>query len=114
MNKDEKEKMAFEFALSTTKQLMALATGIIAITVTFSEEFLQKMNGTSKVLAIIGWILFGISIICGQLTLHALTASLTSKNPSIKGDNVNSPASCQMIGFFLGIAVLIAFAIITM
>ncbi|KQT20825.1 hypothetical protein ASG31_16700 [Chryseobacterium sp. Leaf404] len=37
---NEQEKKAFDFAADTVKQLITLATGIIALTITFSKDIL--------------------------------------------------------------------------
>jgi hypothetical protein len=73
---DEQRKKAFDFAQSLTTQLITLATGVIAITLTFAKDFIGGATGSVKVLLAIGWLLFLLSIVAGLLTLSSLIASL--------------------------------------
>jgi len=57
------------------KQLITLSTGIIALTITFSKEFIAIENLTqpSKYLIGVSWMLFLISIVFGILALMAIS-----------------------------------------
>jgi hypothetical protein len=78
---------SFQFAQDTTKQLMTLSTGIIALTITFSRDVVKNpsVSGHSLLLWALGAFLF--STVCGVVTLMALTGNLVGaaddKEPSI-------------------------------
>lgn len=67
---------AFDFAADTTKQLITLATGIIALTITFSKDIIGASELSNSALIFWSWGLFIFSIFCGIWTLMALTGNL--------------------------------------
>jgi len=77
-NRDLKFK-AFDFASETTKQLITIATGIIALMVTFSKDVVGQSVASEKTLLLWTWGIFITSIIFGILTLMALTGTLQPK-----------------------------------
>lgn len=115
---DESLKKAFDFAADLAKQLITLATGIVTITITFSKDFLsQPPTPVEKTLAMFAWFAFLFSIVCGILTLMALTGTLdqrpgTACPISIQGSNVRIPARLQILSFLAGLILTIAFAAI--
>lgn len=72
---DEKKIKAFDFAADTTKQLISILTGIIALMVTFSKDIVGSSINSKGLLAWT-WSIFILSIIFGVLTLMALTGTL--------------------------------------
>ena len=112
---DERDKLAFEFARDTTTQLLTLATGVVALTITFAKDFVGGVSPCLKVLAVGCWVSFLISVLFGLLTLMALTGTLEpagGKHPvSIRGPNVTRPAGLQIAAFFLGLMLAVAFGL---
>jgi hypothetical protein len=94
---------SFDFAADVTKQLIALATGVVTVTLTFGEEVLDLTRYSGKVVLVVAWVFFLSSIICGVWTLLALTGSLAmrkgSEAPSIWGSNVTLPSKLQIATF---------------
>ncbi len=76
---EERRQRSFELAADGTKQLIALSTGIVAFTITFSADLLGSATPSWKVVAILSWILHLISTVFGLLTLFALTGQLEPK-----------------------------------
>jgi hypothetical protein len=118
---DENTKIAFDFARDTTKQLIALATGIIAFTITFSKDFIRPLDMADRILASLCWVMFLLSVLFGLWTLLALTGTLepqagreSTSTPSIRGSNVTLPSKFQVITFFVGLllTVLLGIAVI--
>ncbi len=99
-----------------SKQLITLATGIIAITITFAKDFLpQTATASTKQWAVYAWYAFLASVVCGIWTLMALTGTLDQKAAktcpiSIRGRNVVLPASLQILLFLVGMVLTIVFA----
>lgn len=85
----ENEKKAFDFAADTTKQLIGISTGIIALMVTFSKEIIGSSTASPKILLAWTWGIFIVSIIFGILTLMALTGTLQpiKKEPIQEGND---------------------------
>lgn len=116
MNISEREKLAFEYAKDTTKQLMTLATGFIALTVTFSKDYMSNVPEEVKWKATVFWVLLLISVLFGQFCLMSLTGILGSnKKPLPSLDIYNSSVKwtsfIQVVTFFLGLGVGIYIAI---
>lgn len=113
-NMDEKIKTAFEFARDTTNQLITLATGIIAIEITFAHDFVKSVAPEARRYALFSWLAFLLSVFFGVWTLLALTGTLEPKQPtvaiSIRGRNIRIPSALQIILFLIGLALTITFA----
>jgi hypothetical protein len=103
---DERTKKAFDFAADLAKQLITLATGMIALTISFQKEILGgHLNGGAKSLMKAAWGLYIFSLLCGIWMLMALTGTLEPKNaeethvPSIRGTNAVLPSILQILAF---------------
>jgi hypothetical protein len=119
MNLDEDKKKAFDFAGETTKQLITLSTGIVTITLTFAKDILKVEQSANKIVLMLSWVFFLISIIFGVWTLMALTGELEqigSKKhiPTIRGKNVTVPSALQILFFVIGIGLAVAYGIISL
>jgi len=122
---DEQIKQAFDFARDTTKQLITLSTGIIALTVTFSKDVFHNPSGLPLKLLVGSWFSFLISVCLGVWTLLALTGTLEpmpkspAQNgagpnpPSIRGSNVTIPSLLQIIAFLAGLALTVWFGVVS-
>src|SRR5947209_20194535 len=73
---EERIKKAFDFASDSTKQLITLSTGIVTLTITFGKDVFQNVPFYAKVLLVIAWVIYLLSIIFGILTLLSLTGTL--------------------------------------
>jgi hypothetical protein len=102
---DEQTKAAFASAADTSKQLITLATGVLALEITFAKDLIRELDVTARCLIGVSWILLLLSVGAGVWTLLALTGSLgqeTALTPkAISGSNVRIPAMLQIF-FFLG------------
>jgi|HubBroStandDraft_4_1064222.scaffolds.fasta_scaffold05277_6 hypothetical protein len=114
MNHEERLKKAFDFSADLTKQLIALATGIIALTITFSHEFLQAPQAAHRGFAMWGWYLLLASVVFGIMTLSALTGNLDAadktKPLTIYAPNVVACSVMQFATFGGGLLMTILFA----
>jgi hypothetical protein len=116
-------------AAETTKQIITLSTGVIALTVTFLEKILQPMAiaepRTVHWTMVAAWVLFGLAIVAGVGTLGAISGSLDAMDrkqnnlptSSIQdeaiatlasGNNVRIPARAMSLFFLAGMAFTIA------
>ena len=115
---DERQKLAFEYAQEVCKQLIGLSTGIIALTITFSKDFVGKVPQSDRWLAIGAWVGLLLSIICGIWTMLAITGTLEQSEEkvpiSIRGKNVTIPATLQVSLFLGGLLMTVLFGIIAL
>ena len=121
---------SFDFAESTSKQLITLSTAIVAFTITFGKDFFGGIDNEFALgVLITAWVLFVVSIICGVWTLMALTGSLDkainivkekegeqeSENEvvvSIYDSNIRWPEFLQILFFVLALSATIWYAIV--
>jgi len=114
---DEQRRKAFDFASEATKQLIALATGVIALTITFADDLLVGVPAGATKLLMGAWIVDLVSVACGVWTLLSLTGELEPKTqvagqtPSIRDANVTVPSILQIVCFVLASAMVVAFGI---
>lgn len=107
-------------AQETTKQIIALSTGVIALTITFLEKIVQPDASIPRSFPWTlkgGWICFGLAILFAMWTLMAITGTLNAldrkelklsldddqtraTNELAHGSNVRIP-SMLMLFFFL-------------
>ena len=112
---DEHTKAAFASAADTSKQLITLATGVLALEITFAKDVILKPDATAKCLIGVSWILLLLSVAAGVWTLLALTGSLGQGTPltpqAISGSNVRIPAMLQILLFLGGLLLTVWFGI---
>lgn len=125
------EKLSFEglkSAADTTKQIITLSTGVIALTVTFLEKIVQPATQGARLVPwtmFAAWIFFGLTIVVGVMVLGAVTGTLdaldrrqnelpvsTSQEEAIaslaNGKNIRIPARVMSFLFLIGMALTIA------
>jgi hypothetical protein len=107
---DSKESKGFDFATDTVKQLITLATGIIALTITFLHDILGVTGAKPPTVLVWSWAGYGASVLFGLLTMMGLTGELTADEPSITSWSVALPGMLQVLGFLAGTVLLILFA----
>ena len=110
---------AFDFAQDVTKQVLTLATAIIAVTITFFKDFAGHATYATKVVMGCSWIAYLVSVILGLWTLMALTGTLQPLRPvdarlSIQGSNVRLPAFLQLIFFLIALILSVCAGILTL
>lgn len=121
---DEQERLAFDFARDTTKQLITLSTAIITISVTFSKDIFGNPDLFTKGLLVAVLLVFLLSVVFGVWTLQALTGSLgaasgrtdkeqddTASAPSIYGSNITKPSFWQIFTFVAALGLTVCFGI---
>ena len=102
------DKKAFDFAQSVTQQILTLATGTTALTLTFFDQFAENPTTLAKIILIGSWAIMAISILAGVGTLMSLTGTLaSSSDPTIYSDNVKKMAMTQIITFVIGIVLTV-------
>jgi hypothetical protein len=78
---DEQVKLGFEFAKGLSEQLITISTGILALSITFTKDLVDRIPPRGTIFLGISWLLFVISIVCGLDHLSALTGQLAPRDP---------------------------------
>jgi hypothetical protein len=103
---------AFDFAQEATKQLIALATGIIALTITFLTDVVDTASAGITFLRA-AWVLYLVSVILGIFTLLSLAGNLErpgeGQTPSIYRGNVVTFSIGQIACFGAALAFTLVF-----
>lgn len=100
-------------AADTTKQIITLSTGIIALTVTFAKEF-KPANTDLTVPASLeyAWLFFGLCLLFGVWTLMAITGSLSQVDMDGQArdantSNIRIPSVLMILCFLVGVTLTI-------
>jgi len=102
----------FDYAIEVTKQLLTLASAVLALTLTVAKE---APNGR-RALMLAGWFAFLLSVMFGILSLYTLVKEFAPRNdgrdepPSIGSWRVRGPLLLQIVTFALGAVFVVAYA----
>ena len=111
----EESKKAFDFAADLTKQLITLATGIVAIMITFITN--DNYSNPNRWLLGFSWLIFGLSILAGIGALMTMTGTLQPKipnpqnEPSIYTGNIRFLSGVQITLFLVAIVLASVFGL---
>lgn len=122
------EPASTEVYRDLTKQLLTLASGILALTITFLEKVLTEVSGWGQVLLATSWGLYIVSILAGIGALMGIAGTLYCReNPddetrcqssgeplptTIYAGTVRWPGRIQVLGFLIATACLIGVGLI--
>jgi hypothetical protein len=110
---DKTVEKGFDFAQEATKQLIALATGVIALTITFLTDVTKTASAGSAGFLQAAWVFYLVSIVFGILTLLMLAGNLErpgeGKSPSIYRGNIVSCSIIQILTFCVAVALTLVF-----
>jgi hypothetical protein len=103
---------AFDYAQDVTKQLITLATGITALTVTFIHELVASASASAIHFVEAAWLCYVVSIAFGVITLLQLAGNLEKQaKPSIYRSGITLASLGQITLFVAGTACVIVFGI---
>ena len=108
---------SLDFAQDSVKQLIALPTAIVTITVTFATD-LVGVDGSLVILKW-AWVAFVVSVIGGVVSLLAMTGSLgraqrtdeSGGSPDIYSGTTRTGALVQVLAFVVAIGLVVWFGI---
>ncbi len=100
-------------ANTLTSQVITVAAGLIAFTVTFAEKFTPAGKAISLPFAMkVSWICFGLTVIVGFWTLMAIAGTLLEidrdgSESNSSRSNIQIPARIMFFLFLLGVISMI-------
>ncbi|MCW2605098.1 MAG: putative rane protein [Pseudonocardiales bacterium] len=101
-------KTQFEFARSVVQQIITLATGVIAVTVTFFDKFDKDPSPFAEIVMTWSWIILAAAILFGVLAMMALTGSLSKATPNgVYGASVTLFSGVQILLFVVGLGLTV-------
>jgi nitrate reductase NapE component len=117
---DQNTEKAFDFAQEAIKQLITLATGVLALTITFLKDVIKKAPAGSLPWLQAAWILYLVSITFGVFALLNLSGVLERPGedkssppnpltPSIYRSSIRMFAIVQIIAFLVAVGLTITF-----
>lgn len=111
---DSATTIAVNQVADLSRQLLTLATGIIAITISLGKDLFQSASPSALGLLRRGWLCMLTSILAGIWTLMALAGSIvaTTLDPKHKifELNVRIPSCIQILLFLYGSLLIIRYA----
>lgn len=111
MNQEEFILKGFDFTKELVIQLITLSTGILALSISFSEKLIKDYINNKQLMSLLkkAWICYLVSIICGIWTLMAISGTLISIKPHtcLINSNIVIPQSLQIITFLLSTVFII-------
>jgi hypothetical protein len=102
---------AFEFAADVAKQMITLSSAIIALTVTFTKDFVPNREFLARRTLFAAWISFFVCILTGIGVLLNLAGNLERRvdDLSIYNGGIVLFGFLQVISFLVGLGLVIAF-----
>jgi hypothetical protein len=102
---------SFDFAADAAKQLLTLSTVVIALTITFFEDFAGRDHPEAMGLMPWSWGFLIASMLAGMAHLSALTGELSGRpEPTIQRAPMMVTAGAQQVLFLVGIVVAVVAA----
>src|SRR4051794_34301224 len=99
---------AFDFAQGVVQQILTLATGITALTLTFFDQFARNPSDWAKAVLIGSWAVLALSILAGIAALATMTGTLQkSPTPNVYEKNIARMAATQIILFAVGVVLTV-------
>jgi hypothetical protein len=97
------DRKAFDFAQGVVQQILTLATGTTALTLTFFNQFAKNPSTAAKAVLIASWSVLALSILFGIAALMTMAGNLQqSDDPNIYNDNTKMMAGAQIVLFAVG------------
>ncbi|MDT8868277.1 hypothetical protein [Vibrio fluvialis] len=113
----EKKRYAVDMMVEATKQLIAISTAFILVTVSFIQFLIpdfKNISSCSMWLISITWAFLVFSILCGIISLGGIAYSAYEKNKyDLSNNSIKYPMCFQQLLFLLAVISFIFFAIST-
>jgi hypothetical protein len=125
---EERTKKAFDFTTEAIKQLIALSTGVLAITITFAKDVSGLGHAAPPFVLMGAWLMYLVSIVFGVATMFSLVATLEPKSgsnaiviggnlvetgyrPNLWDESITFKSKLQILFFILGTLGIVIYGI---
>jgi hypothetical protein len=98
---------AFDLAQDGAKQLLTISAGIVVVTITFFNDFGSHADLAAKILMVIAWVLYLLSIIAGISVLYSLAGNLQKGRMDIYLDPTRLFSLVQLAIFMVALLLTI-------
>lgn len=99
---------ALDEVTAAVKQEITLSTGIIGLSLTFRKELMVGQESVEWLIET-SWVLFGLSVLGGLLTLHKAALMRTVGVVDINKPDIRVPWLICVSSFLLGLAAFVTF-----
>jgi hypothetical protein len=99
----------FSFAKESITQIIALSSAILALSLTFSKDWVGQTTPDQKLLLEAAWIAFLVAILAGLWSLSAITGLVHSKRYSTTHGALRVPWIVEILAFLIGLGLFIWF-----
>lgn len=107
----DQEKTALQLASDHAKQLITLASGIIALTIAFNKDFFSSPAG-AKLFLVAAWIGYLLSILVGIAAIQfMITPFGQGRTPHIYDSRIRWSAFAQIVIFLLAVLLTVLFGV---
>ena len=103
---------AVALAAEISKQLIALATGILTITITFASQFAKRLSIGQRRLLTASWVGYTATIVFSLWHLSALTGNLLREKIDPMLTSAELPAWLQIVSFIFATVAFVVFAVL--
>jgi hypothetical protein len=108
-------QQSFDALRESTKELIALSTGTIALTVTFSKDFVGNTSRRQRLVLVAAWIAYLCAIISGVMLFFAITSALADSfdantTPTIYDPILMNCSRVQQVSFLVGTILAVIYA----
>lgn len=111
---DEHARYAFSAAADTSKQVIFLATGALAVEIAFAKDLAGVLDSVDVFFLEFSWVCMLFSILMGLWALMAIAGGVAQKTPPVATGiyefSIRVPMVCQLFGFIFGLFSVVVFA----
>jgi hypothetical protein len=108
---DPQALKAFDAVADLVKQLIALSTGVIALTITFLSTVVNSAPANASRYLKMAWVLYCLNVLFGVMAMMAIAGTLGSDSATknIYQPNISVWVGLQVFAFMCGTGLVIAF-----
>ena len=123
---NDRSSAAFESYRDVTKQAVTLATGVLALSVTFVTDVVEDVDAVERGFLLFSWLMLLLSVAGGVLTLMGISGALhcienedeerckeLGQPVTIYSTNIRPWSILQLGLFAVGLLLLIVFGVLT-
>ncbi|MGW0368560.1 hypothetical protein ACWDZW_06470 [Streptomyces coeruleorubidus] len=103
-------KATYGLAKDSVSTMITLSSGILAISLTFSDKWAQNANSEHRTLLWVSWLLFLLAVAAGLIAMHVLTG-VSHSGEDIYQWRFRVPWICEILLFLAALIVFFIYGI---